>query len=188
MINPQTVLNKSRKDKFLMTFALPNALKKIQSTTRENKLVDIDTMQFSIYGTIVPKVEKPAVEIRYSGSTLYNSAHSINPFPPVSVNFTVDNRYNNYWVIYQWLNLLQDQKTGIFDQRNLISNDRFEDYQTSLIITGLDEFDEKVIEFTYTKAFPVGLGQLDFNYRIDDELECSFDFVYSQLHINLLKV
>ena len=77
MDNIQTVLNKSSQDKFLLTFSLPNALKRIQSTTRSNQAVDIDTMQFSIYGTIVPKIEKPAVEIRYSGSTLYNSAHSI---------------------------------------------------------------------------------------------------------------
>lgn len=188
MDNIQTVLNKSRKDKFLLTFSLPNALKKIQSNTRDNLHLDIDTMQFSIFGTIVPKIEKPAVEIRYSGSTLYNSAHSINPFPPVNVKFTVDNRYNNYWVIYQWLNLLQDEKTGIFDQRDLISNDGFSQYQTEFIITALDEYNNKIANFTYTKAFPVGLGDLTFDYRSGDEMECSFDFVYSQLYINLLKV
>jgi len=188
MTNPQTILNKTRKDKFLLTFNLPNALKKLQSTTRDNLHLDVDTMQFSIYGTVVPKIEKPAVEIRYSGSTLYNSAHSINPFPPVSVKFTVDNRYNNYWVIYQWLNLLQDEKTGLFDKRDLVVNDKFEKYQTNIIVTALDEFNEKVMEIVYTKAFPVGLGELEFNYRSDDEMECSFDFVYSQLNINLLKV
>lgn len=188
MDNIQTVLNKSRKDKFLLTFTLPNALKKIQSNTRDNAHLDIDTMQFSIYGTIVPKIEKPAVEIRYSGNTLYNSAHSINPFPPVSVKFTVDNRYNNYWVIYQWLNLLQDEKTGIFDQRDLISNDMFSKYQTEFIITALDEYNNKIADFTYTKAFPVSLGELGFDYRSSDEIECSFDFVYSQLHINLIRV
>jgi hypothetical protein len=188
MDNLQTVLNKSRKDKFLLTFTLPNALKKIQSNTRDNLHLDIDTMQFSIYGTIVPKIEKPAVEIRYSGSTLYNSAHSINPFPPVNVKFTIDNRYNNYWVIYQWLNLLQDEKTGIFDQRDLISKDEFSDYQTEFIITALDEYNNKIVNFTYTKAFPVGLSDLTFDYRSDGELECSFDFVYSQLHVNLIKV
>jgi len=186
MDNLQTVLNKSRKDKFLLTFTLPNALKKIQSTGRNNLHIDIDTMQFSIYGTIVPKIEKPAVQIRYSGSTLHNSAHSINPFPPVSVNFTVDNRYNNYWVIYQWLNLLQDEKTGIIDQRNLIAGDLFPDYQTEFIITALDEYNNKIANFRYIKAFPVGLGELSFNYRSADELECSFDFVYSQLYINLI--
>lgn len=188
MDNLQTVLNKSRKDKFLLTFTLPNALKKLQSNTRDNFHLDIDTMQFSIYGTIVPKIEKPAVEIRYSGNTLFNSAHSINPFPPVNVKFTVDNRYNNYWVIYQWLNLLQDEKTGIFDQKELITNDGFSKYQTEFIITALDEYNNKIANFTYTKAFPVGLGDLTFDYRSADEMECSFDFVYSQLYINLLKV
>lgn len=186
MDNLQTVLNKSRKDKFLLTFTLPNALKKLQSNTRDNLHLDIDTMQFSIYGTIVPKIEKPAVEIRYSGSTLFNSAHSINPFPPVNVKFTIDNRFNNYWVIYQWLNLLQDEKTGTFDRKKLVTNENFEDYQTEFIITILDEYNKKIAKVTYTKAFPVGLGELNLDYRVGDELECSFDFVFSQLYINLL--
>lgn len=188
MDNIQTVLNKSSQDKFLLTFSLPNALKRIQSTTRSTLTIDIDTMQFSIYGTIVPKVEKPAVQIRYSGSTLHNSAHSINPFPPVSVKFTIDNRYNNYWVIYQWLNLLQDEKTGILDQRNLIQRDDFDDYQTEFIITALDEYNNKVANFVYTKAFPVSLGEINFDYRSGAEIECSFEFVFSQLNINLIQV
>jgi hypothetical protein len=186
MNNIQTVLNKTRKDKFLLTFSLPNALKKIQSTTRDSKYINQDTMQFSIFGTIVPKVEKPSVEIRYAGNTLFNSAHSINPFPPVDVKFTIDNRYNNYWVIYQWLNLLQDEKTGIYDQRNLSDPDNFQDYQTEFIITALDEYDNKVATFTYTKAFPVALGQLDYDYRNGEEMECNFSFVFSQMRINLI--
>jgi hypothetical protein len=188
MSNIQTVLNKSRKDKFLLTFSLPNALRKMQSTTRDNMHVSQNSMQFSVYGVIVPKIEKPTVEIRYSGNTLHNSAHSINAFPPVDVKFTVDNRYNNYWVIYQWLNLLQDEQVGIYDQRNLSNKDRFKDYQTEFTITALDEFDNKVAKFTYTKAFPVSLSQLDYDYRVGDELECSFSFAFSQLRMNLINV
>lgn len=188
MTNIQTVLNKSRKDKFLLTFSLPHALKQIQSTTRNNNNVNQDTVQFSIYGTIVPKIEKPSVQARYAGNTLYNSAHSINPFEPVDVKFTVDNGYNNYWVIYQWLNLLQDEKTGIYDQRSLSTPNNFTDYQTEFIITALDEFDNKVATFTYTKAFPVALGQLDYDYRSGDEMDCNFSFVFSQLRINLINM
>ena len=188
MADLQTVLNKSRKDKFLLTFTLPNALKKIQSTKRDNQSIDIDTMQFSIYGTIVPKIEKPAIQLRYSGSTLHNSAHSINPFPPTEVKFTVDNRYNNYWVIYQWLNLMQDEKTGLFDSRNLIAKDGFSDYQTEFIVTALDEYNNPIADFTYSQAFPVSLGELSFDYRIGDEMECTFTFVYSQLFIKLLNL
>ena len=120
----QSVLNKSRNDKFKLVFQLPRALKRINTNDdRKNGTVIEDSLQFSIYGTVVPAITVPALEIRYAGSTLYNSSHSKNPYPPVTVNFTVDNQYNNYWVIYKWINLLHDQYTGTFDKENLIVDD-----------------------------------------------------------------
>ena len=185
----QTYLNKSRKDKFLFTLNLPNALKsKNSSTQRDDSKVNLDSLQFSVYGTIVPKIEKPAVEIRSSGNTLYNSAHSINSYPPITVNFTIDNRFNNYWAIYSWLNLMHDQESGAYDREELIGNKKFENYQADFILTALDEFDKPVISFTYTKAFPTELGEIDLSYRTSDEIECQFTFVYSQLKLNLAKI
>ena len=183
----QSVLNKSRNDKFKLVFQLPRALKRINTNDdRKNGTVIEDSLQFSIYGTVVPAITVPALEIRYAGSTLYNSSHSKNPYPPVTVNFTVDNQYNNYWVIYKWINLLHDQYTGTFDKENLIVDDFFKDYQTDLTVYGLDEFNNEKIKFTYTKAFPTDIGGINFNYRESSEIESSFTFVYSQMHTYLL--
>jgi hypothetical protein len=183
----QSVLNKSRVDKFKLVFQLPNALKKINKRQdRKNTTVLQDSLQFSIYGTVVPSITVPALEIRYSGSTLYNSSHSKNPYPPVTVNFTIDNEYNNYWVIYKWLDLLHSEYTGVFDADDLISDDVFKDYQTDLTVYGLDEFNNEKIKFTYTKAFPTDIGGINFNYRDSAEIESSFTFVYSQMHTALL--
>ena len=183
----QSILNKSRVDKFKLVFQVPNALKKInQSSGRSNSSIIQDTMQFSIYGVVVPTITVPALEIRYSGSTLYNSTHSKNPYPPVTVNFTIDNEYNNYWVLYKWINLLHDEYEGVFDADNLINNDIFKDYQTDITVYGLDEFDNERIKFTYTKSFPTDLGGITFNYRESGEIESSFTFVYSQILADLL--
>lgn len=183
----QSVLNKSRNDKFKLVFQLPPALKRINTNDdRKNGTVIEDSLQFSIYGTVVPAITVPALEIRYAGSTLYNSSHSKNPYPPVTVNFTVDNQYNNYWVIYKWINLLHDQYTGTFDKDNLIVDDFFKDYQTDLTVYGLDEFNNEKIKFIYTKAFPTDIGGINFNYRESSEIESSFTFVYSQMHTYLL--
>jgi len=183
----QSVLNKSHVDKFRLVFQLPNALKKINKhDERNNATVIQDSMQLSIYGTVVPAITVPALEIRYSGSTLYNSTHSKNPYPPVTVNFTIDNQYNNYWTIYKWINLLHDEYTGVYDSSGLVQDDRFKDYQTDLTIYGLDEYNNEKIKFIYTKAFPTDLGGINYNYREDGEIESSFTFVYSQLHTSLL--
>ena len=183
----QSILNKSRGDKFKLVFQLPNALKKINShDNRSNSTVLQDSLQFSIYGTVVPAITVPALEIRYAGSTLYNSTHSKNSYPPVTVNFVIDNQYNNYWVIYQWLNLLHDEYSGTFDYNGLIDDDIFADYQTDLTIYGVDEFNKEVIQFVYTKAFPTEIGGINYNYREGGEIESSFTFVYSQMHTSLI--
>jgi hypothetical protein len=183
----QSSLNKSHSDKFKLVFQLPNSLKKLNKRSeRSNVNVIQDSLQFSIYGTVVPTITVPALEIRYSGSTLYNSTHSKNPYPPVTVNFTIDNMYNNYWVIYKWLDLLHNEYSGTFDKDNIIQDDKFKDYQTDLTIYGLDEYNNERIKFTYTKAFPTDLGGINYNYRESGEIESSFTFVYSQLHTKLL--
>jgi len=183
----QSNLNKTRLDKFIMVFSIPPALRESNKKgERNNNSVVQESMQFSIFGTVVPQIEVPAVQIRYSGSTLYNSSHSRQPFPPVQVKFTVDNQYNNYWVIYQWLNLMHDEKTGIFDEKGLVKDLAFSDYQTDLTVFGLDEYDNQKIKFTYTKCFPTTLGSINFNYREATEAESSFTFVYSQLRCELL--
>ena len=183
----QSVLNKSRVDKFKLVFQLPNSLKRInRHQDRKNATVMQDSLQFSIYGTVVPAITVPALEIRYSGSTLYNSTHSKSPYPPVTINFTIDNEYNNYWVIYKWLDLLHNEYTGLFDADNLIDDDVFKDYQTDLTVYGLDEYNNEKIKFTYTKAFPTEIGGISFSYREAGEIESSFTFVYSQMHTMLL--
>jgi len=188
-MSQQSLLNKQRKDKFTLSFNIPSALKKIDTKNVNSNLNIIsDSLQFSIWGTTTPPIEVPGVEIRYAGSTLYNSSHGKNSYPPVTVNFNIDNRFNNYWVIYQWLNLMHDQVEGIPDARNLIPDDFFDEYQVDLTIIAKDEFDNGVAEFTYTKAFPTSLGEIQWNYRDGEEAECTFTFVYSQLHINKLNI
>jgi len=183
----QSSLNKSRVDKFRMVFTIPLALRKINKRSeRSTNTLKEESMQLSIYGTIVPEIVVPALLVRYTGSTLYTSTHQKSPYPAVTVKFTVDNEYNNYWVIYKWLNLLHDEKTGTFDKTNLIGDDVFLDYQTDISIYGLDEYENNRIKFTYTKAVPTAVGEIKYNYREAAEIESSFTFVYSQLHTELL--
>jgi len=187
--NQQSALNKGRLDKFIMVFQVPPALREIEKrNTRSSTYVSENSLQFSIYGSIVPELTVPAVQIPYAGSNLYQSAHARQPYPPVTVNFTIDNEFNNYWVIYKWLDLLHDEKTGLYDSKNLGDNEDFNQYQTDMAIYGVDEYENKRIQFTYTKAFPTILGGINYNYRDTAEISSSMTFVYSQLHTQLLNL
>jgi hypothetical protein len=185
----QSYLNKSRKDKFLLVFDIPPILRRIQSNyTRNDDTIIPDSVQFSVFGTMVPGVTVKGIATRYAGDTLHISSHNKDPYPPVNVKFTVDSGYNNYWTIYQWLNLLHDQKTGQFNEKGIIVDGNFSDYQTDISLYGLDEYNNKVIEFKYTKAFPTSLDELEFDTKStgDMELQSGFTFLFSQMHIRLL--
>ena len=182
----QAVLNKSRADKFLLVFDIPPVLKNINKpwiAEDDNKSLISDSVQFSIFGTAVPEI---TVENRFAGSTLYVSSHSKNSYPPVTVSFNIDNQYRNYWVIYQWLNLLHSQYEGRYNERELPSDPDFSEYQTDLSIYGKDEFNNNKIKFTYKKAFPTTLEAITYNYQNPEEIQSGFTFVYSQLHTEII--
>ena len=186
----QAMLNKSRADKFLLVFDVPPILKEFSKKFNQtNTTIIPDSVQYSIFGTAVPEITVPAMENRYAGSTLYVSSHSKNPYPPVSVNFNVDNEYKNYWVLYQWLNLLHSEYEGRYNEREINTNagdPTFKDYQTDLTIYGKDEFNNNRIKFTYTKAFPTTVNGVEYSYQNPDEITSGFTFVYSQLHTEVI--
>lgn len=190
----QSPFNKSRKDKFLFVLNLPQCLKDISTKfNRSNETVLPDSLQFSVYGIIVPTIEISPVNVRYGGQTLVSSSYSREPYETVTVNFTIDNRFNNYWIIYKWLDILNNAKSGTFDKEQLIGDSvpdktksagaDFFKYRANFSIFALDEYDKRTIEFNYINAFPTALGGIEFNNRDAGEIETNFSFNYSQLEV-----
>jgi|TARA_R110002050_G_scaffold118328_6_gene235691 hypothetical protein len=186
----QAALNKERKDKFIMVIPTPKFLKDdVNKFVRDNKQVNPDSVQFSIYGSVVPPVQIPNVETRYSGQTLNVTSHNRPPYPPVNVKFTIDNRFENYWFIYKWMDKLQDDYAGYFNkEKNYPKGKVIEDeYMADFTIYALDEYNKKVAQFDYTKGFPTFLGGIEYSYRDPSEIETQFSFAYSQFYVKLLE-
>jgi len=186
----QSYLNKAQQDKFLLVFDVPPILKGISAPyVRDNNHIDPNSVQFSIFGSIIPEITVKGVETRYAGSTLYVSSHSRDSYPPVNVKFTVDSMYNNYWTIYSWLNLLHDDTNGTYNAKGLEVDKNFNDYMTNLTIYGLDEFKKKRIKFDYIKCFPISLDTLTYDQKGEEgqEIESGFTFVFSQLHTTIVR-
>lgn len=202
----QSQLNKSRLDKFLCVINLPEALRDINDNSigsTSNNKVNENSLQFSVYGAVVPEIVVPDVILPYAGQSFKLSSNTRAPYANVTVNFTVDSKFNNYWVIYKWLDLLNDDKASYFDADDVAdtvkvsSASRVSDikrnksstppelYQSLITIYGMDEFDKPVVQFDYTKAFPVNLGGINYNYREAGEIEIDFEFAFSQLIVKL---
>ena len=202
----QSQLNKSRLDKFLCVINIPEGLRGINDnnigSTANNKINE-NSLQFSVYGAVVPDVTVPDVILPYAGQSFKLSSNTRPPYANVTVSFTVDNKFNNYWVIYKWLDLLNDDKESVFDAGDIAETTKVsaesrtsdkkrnrsstppELYQSLITIYGMDEFDKPVVQFDYTKAFPVSLGGINYNYRESGEIEIEFEFAFSQLIVKL---
>lgn len=188
----QAPLNKSRIDKFTMVLNLPPALKSINDKfNANNRTINLDALQFSVFGVVVPEITVPAIETRFSGSTMYVSSHNRTSFPASSVNFTIDNQFANYWVIYQWLNVMRDEKEGsageILNARNLAQAGAvLSEYSSMFTLYARDEFNNNIIKFDYYNAFPTKLGSINWNYQDSKEIQSSFEFVFSNITCTLV--
>jgi len=220
----QSILNKARTDKFMLVLNTPKALQTTSSQTERRtqhksyQKVLPDSLQFAIYGAVVPTINVPAEDLHYAGHSLKISSHDRPAYDDLTVNFTVDNQFNNYWYLWRWLDVLNDSKYGEYDYWNVSAghspghdynrvdpseaahgkstalhtntisqhNEYLLDYQVDLSIYGLNEYNKEAIQFTYTKGFPVTLGDITYNYREAGEMESSVTFSFSQLQVKLL--
>ena len=202
----QSVLNKSRKDKFLFVLTLPEAIRDIEIKLPENRGQDYvipESLQFSIQGIVVPQVQVESGEIRFSGQAVKFSSHSRPSYPDVTVSFKIDNQFNNYWVIWKWIDILNDDKKGVFyDGKDMSSSDHgitgqtrtrsilpesyFNKYVGTGTLYGLDEYNNKTIQFQYEGIVPISVGEIQYDYQNADEIESTFQFSFTKLIPKLL--
>jgi hypothetical protein len=183
----QAMLNKTRRDKFIMVVTPPEILRPIVNQyERNNSNVNLDSFQFSVYGVVVPTISIPEVETKYAGQVLKVSSHARPSYGNVSVNFTVDNLFNNYWFVYSWLKILNDDKISIPNAKQDNMDPKLNEYGTTITVYGLDEYNNNKIKFEYTGAIPVELGGINYNYRDSSEAESTFTFSFFQFQATLV--
>tara|TARA_R110001599_G_scaffold10207_1_gene50542 strand:+ start:2045 stop:2650 length:606 start_codon:yes stop_codon:yes gene_type:complete len=197
----QSQLNKSRLDKFLMVIGLPDSLKNINTTdlgARTDNKVNENSLQFSVYGAVIPSVTVPEITEQYAGQSFKVSSHVRPAYDNITVNFTIDNNFNNYWILYKWLDLLNNDRDSVFDFDNISKTQSPSTrnknksltppdlYMADMTLYAKDEFDKNKVKFTYKNAFPVSLGAINYNYRTEGEVETTFEFAFSQLMVELL--
>lgn len=178
----QSPFNKQRKDKFILSLNPPKILKPIivNVEERNDKRVNFNALQMSVYGAVVPQMTVPGVSISYAGASSKISSFVRPDYPVLKIKFTVDNQFNNYWFLYKWLQVLNDNKTG-----SAAANLTLDDYATNITIFGLDEYNVRVIKFDYIGAFPVSLDGIDYSDRDATEMVSSFEFGYSRFIASL---
>lgn len=188
----QSVLNKARNDKFLLVLNLPNILKSVNKNSlsaRASEYLNQNSLQYSVYGTTTPNLAIADINIPFGGQVPKISSLTRPAYEPITVNFSVDNHYNNWWVLWYWMALINDPLKGYYNANNLEGETLPRDlktYTTDITIFGLDEYNNKIIQFDYTQAFITGLGNLNYNYQNGEMLDSTFTFAFGQMDVKLL--
>ena len=183
----QSPLNKTLEDKFLFVMNVPECMKNVQSKyIKELSTAGIgrNAISWSLTNVTIPKESIKAESLPYSGGHHYISSHTKTPYDPLKIEFKIDNKYANYFTIYEWMNLIYHEKEGYYDADN-IAKGKYgsQAYSTSLAIVGTDEYDKPVIQWSFTHAFPTELPSIKLDYQNTGEITCSCEFVFSQMYI-----
>ena len=192
----QSPLNKARKDKFQLVLTIPNILKTIdKKNVRENEYLSLDSLQFSVYSVNIPSIQVDHEPLHYSGQNYNVTSFNRPAYEPASVNFAVDNEFKNYWLIWKWLQLLNDPTNSTYGGPEIfkavggypqLEPKTLYDYTTLITVYALDEYNNRKVEFSFRNAFAIRLGNYSYNYRDPEEIDCSFDFVFNQLDMQLM--
>lgn len=189
--NPQfqSPLNRASKDKFILLLELPYILRKHYIN---DDLLNIKNLQMSVHGSVVPAVTVPSIQVPFAGQTTNVSSHSRPNYNPLNVNFIVDNDFKNYYVLWKWLTLLNENRESTYggtslDERSavdIITSGTEHEYQVTFSLYSLDEYNKPIIEFKYHNAFITSLGSIDYSYREGSLIESTAEFSFGQMSMN----
>ena len=187
----QAPLNKNRQDKFILVLNLPEGIKEIvDNITRNPNRIDANSLEISVAGTVTPVISVPHQTLPYGAQTIKVSTHARPAYDPLTINFKVDNQFNNYWAIYKWLDVINDIETGAFNEDDIIKfrqpNQQLPVYSSTLTVYGLDEYDNRKIQWDYIGAFPTQLTEIEWNYTAEAEIVSSATFEFTRLEAKLI--
>ena len=168
--------------------SLPPILRKRALT---DSCLDVSFLQISVFGSLIPTISIPPVEVRFGGQSANFSSHSRPNYPPLRVNFVVDNEFKNYYILWKWLALLNDPRESTYggtpskqkDARDQLELGMLNEYQTNLSILALNEFNKTTMEFVYYNSFITNIGEISYNYREGELIETTAEFQYGQLDL-----
>lgn len=180
----QSILNQSSKDKFILVLDVPPFLNKV---IIDDKPATIEPLQLTVYGGVVPAASVPNISQGYAGQTQHITSMHRPDYSPLTVNFIVDNRYHNYYIMWKWFNGLNEAIQGVYNiDGTQVKSRGLYDYQTNMTLYGLDEYNKKTVAFKYLHAFVTGMGGIEYNYQDSGIITSNVTFQFDQLNMELI--
>lgn len=182
----QSPLNKTVSDKFVFIMNLPDCLKNLQNKYIQAMTeagIGRNSISWSLTKLEIPRNSIKAQSIPYGGGHVYISSHTKTPYDALTIEFKIDNKYANYFTIYEWMNLIYHERDGYYNANKITDKIGIDAYTTNIAVVGTDEYNNPVIQWTFTHAFPVEMPSIKLDYQNTEEITCSCSFMFSQMYI-----
>ena len=193
----QAILNRARNDKFQLILDIPKFLKNIVDPALQEHY-SADKLQFSCYGSPVPSINVPSIDVGFGGQVYKTPSNSRPSYPPLVVTFMVDNGWKNYYTLCKCLNMFNDQQNSepsynfkneleVLDRVSDRNKIPLKDLVSRFRTYALDEYNNRIISFEYTHVFPISLSEITFSHQDPSEIQCKVSFAYFQFYPELIK-
>ena len=136
-----------------------------------SSLEDSEILTLNIHSTVLPSMTLSTTELNWMGGK-YDMAMPPITFEPFYTNFIVDSNYQNWFILYEWMTAINNNK----DHYDMTPSDYWID--ATMIMT--DNFNEPVMKFTLTNMYPTMLGEMGFSSKQTENLESSVNFNYTR--------
>lgn len=135
-----------------------------------------DILKLNIYSISLPTVSLNPNEFYWQGKHIEAHAGGIT-FDPITINFLVDNNFDNWKVLFNWLTFVADNKER--------PSREFDEYVTDGSIIIFDNFSKINTTVTFKNMWISSLGEVTFSIRDGESLvECSATFYYDRYSID----
>ena len=182
-------LNTARSNKFILVIDLPKCFRGLNGTPNIGGCSYFKTQKLlmNVYGKAIPEIEIASNEIPAFGHVMKASSLGRKAYRPVTIKFIIDSKYENYYVIYKWMDIMNNTMDGGFDKEKLLDRSgKLGDYSTTFSLYLLNEYNKPVVRWDYVGAFPTGLGSINLDKRDPSEIDCDFTFEFSFINMQLL--
>jgi len=142
-------------------------------------LEDSSILTLNIHSTVLPSISMTSTQMDWMGAVREIITPPVE-FEPWYTQFIVDADFKNWYLLYTWMMLINNNKDH-YDQ-----NPR--DYCVDAELSIIDNFQNPVMKVNIIDMFPTMLGEITLSHREGEtNLESSVNFNYIRYEVDYFK-
>ena len=162
-------INKSSPENFELLFPVLPTLDNIRES---------NSLAMNIYASVLPSISLDSKEHNWMGGVVHMDAGAIS-FEPWFVNFLIDDDFNNWKILYNWMNYINNNKDRYGRARP--------DYVVDATLNVLNNMREPIMTVNFKNIWPNMLGQVEMSYREGEMvLSSNTNFMYDRYEIETI--